>query len=148
MNCTEGILVQAVHDNTLRLEVTFRFSGQGRDLSDGENVRRNLKRHNVLNSLCANGVDCTPKDWTIESKIPCQAEDVRHAIYESLRARNLPSSLGGWRLALDSAPLGEQLPIVAGGSAPRPAGGGTVSGGGEAAVGGRVVPANYFDICT
>ena len=29
-HCAEGVLVQAVHDNILRLEVAIRFSGQGR----------------------------------------------------------------------------------------------------------------------
>jgi hypothetical protein len=43
-----GVLVQAVHTNTIHLEVAIRFSGQGRD---GKFVRDNLRRQTVLHSL-------------------------------------------------------------------------------------------------
>jgi hypothetical protein len=87
------------------------------------------------------------QDWTVDSKVLGQAEDARLAVYESLRARTVPPSRGGWRLVLDRAPGGERLPaasslIAAGGAAPGPAGGVTVGGGGGAfPAGGRAGPA-------
>ncbi len=47
-NCAEGVLVQAEHDNTLRLEVAIRFSGQGRD---GKNVRYYLRKTTLIRNL-------------------------------------------------------------------------------------------------
>ena len=144
-NCEESVLVQAVHDGTLRLELAIRFSGE----REGRLVRQNLRTRTVLNSLCAPGVGCTSKDWTVESKILGQASDARLAVYESLRARTAPQSRGGWRLVLDSAPRGEQLAAVSslfgdGSSAPGPAGSVTVSASSDgvaAAGGGRAGPA-------
>jgi hypothetical protein len=138
-NCEEVVLVQAVHDNTLRLEVAIRFSGQGRDRRF---VRESLRNRNVLKNLPG-----SPKDWKVESRLLSQAEDARLAVYESLRARTVPPSPGGWRLVLDIAPRGEQLPaasslVTAGGAAPGPAGGVTVGGGDWAfSAGGRAGPA-------
>ena len=65
-NCVEGVLVQAVHTNTLRLEVAFRLSGQGRD---GKFVQDSLRRRTVLKNLSG-----SPKDWTVDSKLYGQAE--------------------------------------------------------------------------
>ena len=87
------------------------------------------------------------KDWKVDSRLFSQAEDARLAVYESLRARTVPPSRGGWRLVLDRAPGGERLPaasslIAAGGAAPGPAGGVTVGeGGGAFSAGGRAGPA-------
>ena len=127
-NCAEGVLVQALHSNILRLEVALRFSGQGRD---GDSVRRYLK--NVLKSS-SGSVGYAPK---VESKDLGHTEDARHTIYESLLARTLPSSLGGWRLVLDQTRTGPSL--SAGASTPGPAAVVPVSGGGGAAVGGRAI---------
>ena len=123
-HCAEGVLVQAVHDNTLRLEIAIRFSGPGRD---GRFVRESLRNRTVLKNLPG-----SPKDWTVVSRLLGQAEDARLAVYESLRARTVPPSRGGWRLVLDRAPGGERLPaasslitgrFTAGGAAPGAAGG-------------------------
>ncbi len=65
-HCAEGVLVQAVHTNTLRLEVAFRFSGQGRD---GKFFQDSLRRRTVLKNLSG-----SPKDWTVDSKLYGQAE--------------------------------------------------------------------------
>ena len=127
-NCAEGVLVQAFHGNILRLEVALRFSGQGRD---GDIVRRYLKT--VLKSF-SGSVGCAPK---VESRLLSHTEDARHTIYESLLARTLPPSLGGWRLVLDQTRTGPSL--SAGASTPGSAGGATVSGGGGAVVGGRAI---------
>jgi hypothetical protein len=43
-----GVLVQAVHTNSIHIEVAIRLSGQGRD---GKFVRDNLRRQTVLHSL-------------------------------------------------------------------------------------------------
>ena len=137
--CAEGVFVRADHGAILRLEVAIRFCGQGREVKI---VRDNLRKRTVLQSLPG-----SPKDWTVASRVLGQAEDARLAVYESLRARTVPSSLGGWRLVLDRAPGGERLPaasslITAGGAAPGPAGGVTVGGGGGAfPAGGRAGPA-------
>jgi len=127
-NCAEGVLVQAFHGNILRLEVALRFSGQGRD---GDIVRRYLKT--VLKSF-SGSVGCAPK---VESRLLSHTEDARHTIYESLLARTLPPSLGGWRLVLDQTRTGPSL--SAGASTPGPAAVVTVSGGGGAVVGGRAI---------
>ena len=142
-HCAEGVLVQALHTDTLRLEVAFRFSGPGRDRNG---VRDTLRRRTVLQSLPG-----STQDWKVDSKVRGQAEDARLAVYESLRARTVPPSRGGWRLVLDRAPGGarERLPaasslIAAGGAAPGPAGGVTVSARGDGVAaegGGRAGPA-------
>ena len=100
-NCAEGVLVQAVHDNTVRLEVAIRFSGQGRD---GRFVRESLRNRNVLKDLPG-----SPRDWKVESRLLGKAEDSRLAVYKSLRARTVPPLRGGWRLVLDRAPRGEEM---------------------------------------
>ena len=46
-NCEEGVLVQAVHTNTLRLEDAIRFSVEKRE---GKFVRQNLKTQTLLKS--------------------------------------------------------------------------------------------------
>jgi hypothetical protein len=48
--CEEGVLVQAVHDDVLRLEIAIRFLGEKRQ---GRFVRQNLRERHVLKSLCA-----------------------------------------------------------------------------------------------
>jgi len=129
-NCAEGVLVQAFHGNILRLEVALQFSGQGRN---GDIVRRYLKT--VLKSSGFLGsVGC---ELNVESRLLGHNEDARHTIYESLLARTLPPSLGGWRLVLDRTRTGPSL--SAGASTPGPAAGATVSGGSGAAVGGRAI---------
>ena len=142
-HCAEGVLVQALHTDTLRLEVAIRFSGPGRDRNV---VRDNLRKRTVLQSLPG-----STQDWKVDSKVRGQAEDARLAVYESLRGRTMPQSPGGWRLVLDRAPRGERLPacsLIAGGSqaaaaaAPGPAGGVKVGGGcGAFSAGGRAGPA-------
>ena len=110
-HCAEGVLVQALHTDTLRLEVAIRFSGPGRDRNF---VRDNLRKRTVLQSLPG-----STQDWKVDSKVRGQAEDARLAVYESLRGRTMPQSPGGWRLVLDRAPRGERLPacsLIAGGS--------------------------------
>ena len=47
-HCAEGVLVQAVHDNILRLEVAIRFSGQGRCT---QSLRVNLRNRILRTSL-------------------------------------------------------------------------------------------------
>ena len=88
-HCAEGVLVQALHTDTLRLEVAIRFSGPGRDRNF---VRDNLRRRTVLQSLPG-----STQDWKVDSKIRGQAEDARLAVYESLRGRTrtVPPSRGG-----------------------------------------------------
>ncbi len=133
--CTEGVLVQAVRDNILRLEVAIWFSVQSRD---GAWVRSNLKKRNVQKSLPE-----SPKDWDVTSKILGQAEDARNAIYENLRARTAPQIHGGLRLVVHTAPRAQQqlsASLIA--SAVGPAAGVTVSGGGGAAAGGRAAGAD------
>ena len=131
-NCAEGVFVKAVHGCILRLEVAIRFSGQSRD---GESVRRNVRTRSLQKSLPG-----LPANWTITAKILGQVEDARHAIYEHLRARTVPQAPGGWRMVLDCPPREQQqLPASLIASAPGPAGGVTVSGGGGAAVGERTV---------
>ncbi len=73
----------------------------------------------------------------VESRILGHTEEARHTIYESLLARTLPPSLGGWRLVLDQTRTGPSL--SAGASTPGPAAVVPVSGGGGAAVGGRAI---------
>jgi hypothetical protein len=94
-HCAEGVLVQAVHGNILRLEVAIWFSGQGRC--------KKFLRESLRNRILRKSLPGLPNDWDVTSKFLSQAEDARHAIYESLRARTVPPLLGGWRLVLDQA---------------------------------------------
>ena len=127
-HCAEGVLVQAVHDNILRLEVAIQFSGQGRC--------KKFLRESLRNRILRKSLPGSPDDWDVTSKYLSQAEGARHAIYENLRARTVPPMLGGWRLVLDRAPRA-QLPASLIASAPGPAGGVTISGGAGGAGGGR-----------
>ncbi len=61
----------------------------------------------MLHSLPASS-----KNWKVDSRLFSQAEDARLTVYESLRARTVPLSPGGWRLVLDHAQRGEQPPAV------------------------------------
>ena len=131
-HCAEGVLVQAVHGNILRLEVAIWFSGQGRC--------KKFLRESLRNRILRKSLPGLPNDWDVTSKFLSQAEDARHAIYESLRARTVPPLLGGWRLVLDQATQAQQrLPASLIASAPGPAAVVPVSGGGGAAVGGRAI---------
>ena len=129
-HCAEGVLVQAVHDNILRLEVAIQFSGQGRC--------KKFLRESLRNRILRKSLPGSPADWDVTSKFLSQADGARHAIYENLRARTVPPMLGGWRLVLDRAPRA-QLPASLIASAPGPAGGVTISGGAGGAGGGRAV---------
>jgi hypothetical protein len=76
----------------------------------------------------------------------CTTPKMRLEVYESLRARAVPLLCGGWRLVLDRAPRGAQLPasflITTGSAAPGPAGDVTVGGGcGAFSAGGLAGPA-------
>ena len=71
-HCAEGVLVQAVHDNILRLEVAIQFSGQGRC--------KKFLRESLRNRILRKSLPGSPDDWDVTSKYLSQAEGARHAI--------------------------------------------------------------------